>query len=82
MPHDVKLFERHGTLVFSIDETTETGIYDFPEDTFTNISMEAFISFLNPIDNSTSWNQLEIYQDPGEFYSIWGINNTEILVRG
>ncbi len=44
--------------------------------------MEAFISFLDPVDNSTSWNQLEIYQDPGEFYSIWGINNTEILVRG
>src|SRR5690606_40768791 len=47
-----------------------------------NISIEAFISFLDPVDNSTSWNSLQIYENPGEFYSIWGINNTEILVRG
>ncbi len=86
MGQDVHLFENYGTLSFTIDETTDTGIYTFndvgADARFTNISMEAFISFLEPEENSTSWNSLEIYQDPGEFYSIWGINNTEILVRG
>lgn len=88
MSDDVKLFELHGTLAFTIDETTETGIVSLAEagaqggTSFVNIGMEAFISFLDPVNNSTSWNDLQIYQDPGEFYSIWGINNTEILVRG
>lgn len=86
MSDDVKLFEKFGTLAFTIDETTDTGIYTFNDvgaaDQFSNISIEAFISFEDPVDNSTSWNKLEIYQDPGEFYSIWGINNTEILIRG
>jgi hypothetical protein len=86
MGSDVKLFDNYGTLSFTIDETTDTGVYTFndvgADHRFTNISMEAFISFLEPENNSTSWNQLWIYQDPGEFYSIWGINNEEILVRG
>lgn len=88
MPDDVKLFELFGTLSFTIDETTETGIISLEDaglqggQQYTNISMEAFISFAEPVNNSTSWNELQIYQDPGEFYSIWGINNTEILVRG
>jgi hypothetical protein len=29
-----------------------------------------------------SWNQLDIFQDPGEFYAFWGINNYEILTPG
>jgi hypothetical protein len=88
MSDDVKLFELFGTLSFVIDETTETGIITLAEagaqdgTSFVNISMEAFISFAEPANNSTSWNELQIYQDPGEFYSIWGINNQEILVRG
>jgi hypothetical protein len=86
MSDDVKVFENYGTLSFTIDDSTVNGVYTFNDvgaaDQFVNIGIEAFISFLNPVDNSTSWNSLQIYEDPGEFYSIWGINNTGILVRG
>lgn len=86
MPNNVKLFENFGTLTFTIDETNTTGIYTFNDvgaDTqFMNLSQEAFISYLDPVNNSISWNRLPIYQDPGEFYSIWGINNDETLIPG
>lgn len=86
MSDDVKLFEQFGTLTFTIDETNTTGVYTFNDvgaDTdFVNLSQEAFISLLDPINNSVSWNVLPIYQDPGEFFSIWGINNDEILIPG
>jgi len=86
MPNDTKLFESFGTLTFTIDESNTTGVYTFNEvgaDTeFMNISQEAFISLLDPVDNSVSWNQLPIYQNPGEFFAIWGINNDEILIPG
>ena len=86
MPNDTKLFERFGTLSFTIDESNPTATYTFNEvgasEQFINISQEAFISFLDPIGSSYSWNRLAIFQDPGEFYDIWGINNEDILVRG
>lgn len=86
MSDDVKLFEQFGTLSFTIDETNTTGVYTFNDlgttPDFVNISQEAFISLLDPVDNSVSWNQLPIYQNPGEFFSIWGINNDEILIPG
>lgn len=86
MGNDVKLFENFGTLTFTIDETNTTGVYTFndvgADHEFMNISQEAFISLLDPINNSISWNWLPIYQDPGEFFSIWGINNDEILIPG
>lgn len=86
MPNDTKLFESFGTLSFTIDETNTTGVYTFndvgAEFEFMNISQEAFISLLDPVNNSVSWNQLPIYQNPGEFFSIWGINNEEILIPG
>lgn len=86
MPNDTKLFESFGTLTFTIDESNTTGVYTFNDvgaDTqFINISSEAFISLLDPVNNSVSWNWLPIYQDPGEFFSIWGINNDEILIPG
>lgn len=86
MPNDTKLYESFGTLSFTIDESNTTGVYTFndvgADADFINISQEAFISFLDPVDNSTSWNQLLIYQNPGEFYAIWGINNDEILIPG
>ena len=86
MTDDVKLFEVYGTLSFTIDETTTDGVYTFNDvgaaDQFANISVEAMISFNDPVNNSTSWNVLQIYQDPGQFYSHWGINNDEVLVRG
>ncbi len=86
MPNDTKLFESFGTLSFVIDETNTTGVYTFNEVgadfEFMNISQEAYISLLEPINNSVSWNYLPIYQDPGEFYAIWGINNEEILIPG
>lgn len=86
MPNDTKLFESFGTLSFTIDETNTTGVYTFndvgADSEFMNLSQEAFISLLDPINNSVSWNWLPIYQDPGEFYAIWGINNDEILIPG
>lgn len=86
MSDDVKLFEQFGTLTFNIDETNTTGVYTFNDvgatNDFVNISSMAFISLLDPVDNSISWNQLPIYQDPGEFFAIWGINNDEILIPG
>lgn len=86
MPNDTKLFESFGTLTFTIDESNTSGVYTFndvgADFQFMNISQEAFISLLDPVDNSVSWNWLPIYQDPGEFFSIWGINNDEILIPG
>ena len=86
MPNDTKLFESFGTLTFTIDESNPTGVYTFndvgADQDFMNISQEAFISLLDPIGNSISWNWLPIYQDPGAFYSIGGINNEEILIPG
>jgi len=88
MSDDVKLFEQFGTLVFNIDETSTTGVYTFPQENlgnsfeFVNISSEALISLTDPIDNSVSWNQLYVYQDPGEFFLKWGINNDEVLIPG
>lgn len=86
MSDDVKLFEQFGTLSFTIDESNTTGVYTFndvgAEFDFVNLSQEAYISLLDPVNNSLSWNQLPIYQDPGEFFAIWGINNDEILIPG
>ncbi len=86
MPNDTKLFESFGTLTFTIDEGNTTGVYTFndvgADSQFINISQEAYISLLDPVDNSVSWNYLPIYQDPGEFFAIWGINNDEILIPG
>jgi len=86
MPNDTKLIESFGALTFTIDETNTTGVYTFNDigasHEFINISQEAFISLLDPVNNSVSWNQLPIYQDPGEFFMIWGINNDEILIPG
>lgn len=86
MPNDTKLFESFGTLTFEIDESNTTGVYTFndvgADFEFMNLSQEAFISLRDPINNSISWNWLPIYQDPGEFYAIWGINNEEILIPG
>ncbi len=86
MPNDTKLFESFGTLTFTIDEANTTGVYTFnavgADQDFINISQEAYISLLDPVNNSVSWNYLPIYQDPGEFFAIWGINNDEILIPG
>jgi len=94
MPNDTKLFESFGTMSFTISDTltpehpVNNGVYTFNEvqaatdPQFMNISQEAYISLLDPVANSVSWNQIPIYQDPGEFFAIWGINNEEILIPG
>ena len=86
MSDDLKVFEQWGTLSFTIDQTITDGVYTFPSgDTstdFVNIGSEAIISLTNPIDSSVSWNRLEIFQDPGEFYGYWGVNNTSLLIAG
>lgn len=86
MTDDLKVFEQFGTLQFNIDENVTDGVYTFNDvgasDQFSNISMEGFITLTDPPDNSVSWNRLEIYQDPGQFFDIWGVNNSEILIAG
>lgn len=86
MSNDIRLFEQFGTLTFTIDESNTTGVYTFNDvgagTDFVNLSATAFISLLDPVNKSVSWNQLPIYQDPGEFFAIWGINNDEILIAG
>jgi hypothetical protein len=86
MPNDTKLFESFGTLSFTIDETSPNATYTYndvgADAQFMNLSQSAFISLLDPVGHSVSWNRLLIYQDPGQFYRIWGINNEDILIRG
>lgn len=86
MSDDVKVFEQFGTLVFTIDQTNPGAVYTFNEvgasDTFTNISQEAFIQLTTPPNSSLSWNRLRIYQDPGTFFMMWGVNNYNILIPG
>lgn len=86
MSDDLKIFENFSTLIFEIDETNTTGVYTFNDVgasfDFVNISCEAFISLTDPPNNSVSWNQLSIFQDPGYFFSLWGVNNDEILIPG
>lgn len=86
MTDDLKLFEQFGTLEFTIDETVTDGVYTFNDvgatNTFSNISMEGFITLTNPPAGSVSWNRLAVYMDPGVFYDIWGVNNTDILIAG
>jgi len=86
MSDDLKVFEQWGTLSFEIDETITDGVYTFPgNDTsteFVNIGSEAIISLKDPEGSSVSWNRLKIFQDPGEFYGYWGINNTDVLIAG
>jgi hypothetical protein len=86
MSDDVKLFEQFGTLVFEIDETVADGVYSLSDvgatGNFVNFSNEVFISLNDPANSSTSWNALEVYQDPGRFYAYWGVNNYEILIPG
>lgn len=86
MTEDLKIFEQWGTLEFNIDETNTTGVVTFNEvgasDQFSNITNEAFITLTDPPDASISWNRLEIYQDPAQFFDEWGVNNSEILIPG
>ena len=88
MSDDVKLFEQYGSLEFTISDTDDPlGVYTFNDIAgmsgyFTNISIEGFISLKDPVDESISWNRLKIYQDPGEFYGYWGVNNVDILIPG
>lgn len=86
MSNDLRLFEQTGTLSFLIDGTNPTGVYTFNElgaDTdFVSITGEAFISLREPVGHSVSWNRITIFRDPGEFFTVWGINNEDILIRG
>lgn len=86
MPNEAKLFENFGTLSFTIDESSTTGVYDInalgSSGILINLSLEAFISVVDPIGSSISWNSISIYQDPESFFSLWGINNDDILIPG
>jgi len=87
MTDDVKLFENYGTLRFTIDETNTTGIVEFSSipnnpPKFSNISSDGFVTLTDPAEGSISWNKLYIYQNPGQFYQYWGVNNSDVLIPG
>jgi hypothetical protein len=86
MGPEVKLFEQYGTIVFTIDETVEDGVYTFndlgADSEFQTISGDGFISLTDPPTGSLSWSPLQIYLNPGQFYSYWGVQNTDVLVAG
>lgn len=87
MPNDVKLFEQFGTLTFKIGTTEVDGVYDFnalpsANFSFSNISLEGFITPTASGTSSVSWNPLKIYQDPVKFYEKWGVSNISILTKG
>jgi hypothetical protein len=88
MSSDVKLFEQFGTLHFTISAANVTGVYPFTmvglstTTDFINLSTEAFISLTTPPAASISWNRLMIYQDPGDFFDRWGVNNELVLIPG
>jgi hypothetical protein len=86
MSDDIRMFEQQGTLRFLIDETATDGVYTFNDvgasSNFVTISSSAFISLTDPPTGSLSWTPLEIYIDPGEFYSYWGVENVDVLILG
>ena len=86
MGADIRLFDNYGTLRFEIDETVEDGIYTFndigADFEFETISQSGFISLSDPPSGSLSWVPLQIYLDPQEFYSYWGVENTDVLTLG
>jgi len=85
-PNDVRMVEDFATLSFTIDDTTTDGVYTFNDvgatSDFMTISNEAYISILDPVGESYSWQDLTIYRDPGEFFSYWGINNEDVITTG
>ncbi len=84
MPDDVKLFEQWSTLQFDAGEGDD--VFDVADITgapnFVNYTMGAYISLKAPVNQSVSWHDLEIYQDPDVFYGYWGVNNEQTLVEG
>jgi hypothetical protein len=63
-----------------------SGVYTFndvgADSDFISITNDAYISVLDPENESVSWNKLIVYTDPGAFFGYWGINNTGILMAG
>ncbi len=86
MSDDFHIFEQFRTLTMTIDSLTDDGVFEFPSTetsvNFVNISSEIMISLLAPAGSSVSWYPLRLSQDPGDFYSFWGINNEDILIPG
>ena len=92
MCNDTKLFESFGTVTFTIDENgpnndgDNTGVYNIDnivaDNNFINIVQQGFITLTSQADGSTSWNELELYQNPNRFFGRWGVNNTDVLTPG
>ena len=86
MSDEVRLFEQFGTLTFEIDEDNETGVYTFNDlgisQKFVSITGDAFISLTDPRAGSLSWTPLYVYQNPGQFFSYWGVENEDVLTVG
>lgn len=86
MTNDLRIVEQFGTLSFNISEASTDGVYTFndvgADSDFISLSNDAYISLLDPENNSLSWNKLTIYTNPGEFFGYWGINNEGTLIAG
>lgn len=80
MPNDIKLLENFKTEMIEIPAgTTELPIN---LDSYMNASIEAFISYSETAGESISWQVIDIFQNAGDFYSRWGIDNIDKLVEG
>lgn len=82
MSDEFKIQEKWSTYEVSIDETLTDGVYEIADGSFVNLSGQVMISRAEPVGESTDWFALKLYQDPGDFYSYWGINNEDNLIIG
>lgn len=84
MPNDIKLFEQWSTMEITLTQGVD--VYLFPSTTgaedFVNLNNEVLCSLQAPVGSSVSWTRLQVYQDPGEFYGYWGVNNEDVLIEG
>lgn len=80
--NDLKAYENYGTYEFTIDETSTDGVIEFDTTYFINLGGQGFVSLTTQPTDSTSWNEIQIYQDPMQFYQKWGVRNEDILIRG
>lgn len=86
MPNDLKVYELYTTFEFTVNTTPTDGVYNALDlglgDSIINITGRGFVSLTTQPTDSASWNRLNIYQNPYDFYQKWGIRNEDVLTPG
>lgn len=86
MGSDVHLFEVADTLIFDVDASVTDGVYTWNDvgasTDFINVRPTGHIAQTDQGDEATSWQEIDVCQDPLTFYNRWGIRNTDILTAG